>query len=87
MPKLTACVRLLKNVIDPAENVALTPHLVFNVKFYAICYTEDLHAVIAQHTIDHHLYADDTQLSVEPSITSVAASIANIETSVQAVHV
>ena len=52
-----------------------------------ICYTEDLPAVIAQHAIDHHLYVDDTQLSDEPPITSVAASIANIEKCVEAVHI
>ena len=73
--------------MDPAKNVTFTPDLVFNVKFYAISYTEDLPAVIAQHTIDHHLYADDTQLSVEPPITSVVASIANIKKCVEAVHV
>ena len=73
--------------MDPAKIVAFTPHLVFNVQLYAICYTEDLPAVIAQHTIDHHLYADDIQLSVESPITSVVASIANIEKCVEAVHV
>ena len=44
-----------------------------------ICYPKDQPAVIAQHAIDHYLYADDTQLSDEPPITSVAASIANIK--------
>ena len=43
--------------------------------------------MIAQHAIDHHLYADDTQLSNEPPITSVAAAIVNIEKCVEAVHV
>ena len=43
--------------------------------------------MIAQHVIDHHLYADDTQLADGPPITSVAASIANIEKYVEAVHV
>ena len=43
-----------------------------------ICHTEDLPAVIAQYAIDHYLYAD-TQLSDEPPITSVAASIVNID--------
>ena len=52
-----------------------------------ICYTKDLPAVIAQHAIDHHLYADDTQISDEPPFTSVVASIANIEKCVEAAHV
>ena len=52
-----------------------------------ICYAEDLPAVIAQHAIDHHLYADDTQLSDKPPITSVTASIANIKKYIEAVHV
>ena len=43
--------------------------------------------MIAQHATDHHLYANDTQLLDEPPITSVAASIANIEKCVEAVHV
>ena len=52
-----------------------------------ISYTEDLPAVIAQHAFDHHLYANDTQLSDEPPITFVAASIENIEKCIEAVHV
>ena len=52
-----------------------------------ICYMEDLPAVMAQHAIDHHLYADYTQVSDEPPINSVAASIVNIEKYVEAVHV
>ena len=52
-----------------------------------ICYTEDLPAVIAQHAIDHHLYADDTQLSDEPPITSVAILHREHQKCVEAVHV
>ena len=49
-------------------------------------YTEDLPAVIQRFVIDHHLYADDTQSSDEPPITSIAASISNMEHCVDAVH-
>ena len=44
-----------------------------------VVYTEDLPAVIEHHHVDHDLYADDTQLSDHPSISSVAESIANIK--------
>ena len=43
--------------------------------------------MIAQHSIDHYLYVDDTQLSDESPITSATTSIANIEKCVEAVHV
>ena len=33
-----------------------------------VTYTEDLPAAIQRFVIDHHLYADDTQLSDEPVI-------------------
>ena len=36
---------------------------------------------------DHHLYADDTQQSDEPPITSIAASISNMEHCIDVVHV
>ena len=42
-------------------------------------YTEDQLAVIQRFAIDHHLYADDTQLSDKPPITSNAAFISNME--------
>ena len=51
-----------------------------------VTYTEDLPAVIQRIAIDHNLYADDTQLSDELPITSIAASISNIEHCVDAVH-
>ena len=55
-----------------------------SLKFVA--YTEDLPAVIQRFVIDHHLYVDHTQLSDEPPITSIAASISNKEHCVDAVH-
>ena len=54
------------------------------LKFLA--YTADLPAVIQRFVIDHHLYSDDTKLSDEPPITSIAASISNMEHCVDAVH-
>ena len=51
-----------------------------------VVYTEDLPAVIEQHHVDHDLYADETQLSDHPSISSVAESIANIENCVSDVN-
>ena len=51
-----------------------------------VTYTEDLPAVIQRFAIHHHLYADYTQLSDEPPITSIAASISNMEHYVDAVH-
>ena len=51
-----------------------------------VAYTEDLSAVIQRFVIDHHLCADDTQLSHEPLITSIASSISNMEHCVNAVH-
>ena len=49
-------------------------------------YTEDLPALIERHEIKHHLYADDIQLSDDQSITSVAASISNMDHCIDAVH-
>ena len=51
-----------------------------------VAYTEYLPAVIQRFVIDHHLYDDDTQLSDDPPITSIAASISNMEHCVDAVH-
>ena len=51
-----------------------------------VTYAEDLSAVIQRFAIDHHLYADNTQLSDEPPIASIAASISNMEHCVDAVH-
>ena len=51
-----------------------------------ITYTEDLPAVIKKCNIDHHLYADDGQLSDHPSIATVPASIHNMEVCVHEVH-
>ena len=51
-----------------------------------VTYTEDLPALIQRFAIDHHLYIDDTQLSDKPPITSIAASISNMEHCVNAVH-
>ena len=51
-----------------------------------VIYTEDLPAVIQRFVIDHHLYADDTQLSDESPITSITASILNMEHCVDAVN-
>ena len=50
-------------------------------------YTEHLPAVKQRFTIDHHLYADDTQLSDEPPITFIAASISNIKHCFDAVRI
>ena len=49
-------------------------------------YAEDLPAVIERYTIKHHFYAYDTQLSDDPPITSVAASISNIGHCIESVH-
>ena len=51
-----------------------------------VTYMEDLPAVVQRFAIDHHLYADDTQLSDEPPMTSIVASILNMEHCVDAVH-
>ena len=51
-----------------------------------VAHTEDLPAVIQRFVMDHHLYADDTQLSDEPPITSIAAFISNMEHCADAVH-
>ena len=51
-----------------------------------ITYTEDTPADIEKHNIDHHLYADDGQLSDHPSIATVPASIRNLEVCVHKVH-
>ena len=47
---------------------------------------EDLPAVIERYAIEHHLYADDTRLSDDLPITSVAASISNMEHCIDAVY-
>ena len=47
-------------------------------------YKEDLPAIIQRFVIDHP--ADNTQLSDEPPITSIVASISNMEHCVDAVH-
>ena len=44
-----------------------------------VIYTEDLPAVIQRLAIEHHPYADETQLSDELPITSIVASISNME--------
>ena len=44
-----------------------------------VTYTENPSAVIQCFAIEHHLYANDTLLSNELPITSIAASISNIE--------
>ena len=49
-------------------------------------YTEDLPAVTQCFAIDDHLYADNTQLSDEPPITFIVASISNMEHCVDTVH-
>ena len=51
-----------------------------------VTYTEDLPAIIQCFAINHHLYADDTQLSDELSITSIAASISIMVHCVDAVQ-
>ena len=51
-----------------------------------VAHTEDLPAVIQRFVIDHHLYADDTHLSDEPPITSIAASISNMKRCIDAIH-
>ena len=51
-----------------------------------VTYTEDLPAVKQRFAIDHHLHADDTRLSDKPQVTSVVASISNMEHCVDAVH-
>ena len=51
-----------------------------------IMYAEELPAVNEKRNIDHHLYADDGQLSDHPSITTVPASIHNLEVCVHEVH-
>ena len=51
-----------------------------------IVYTEDLPAVVGQYEIEHHLYADDTQLSDDTPVTCVTTSIRNMENCVGAVH-
>ena len=51
-----------------------------------VTYTEDLPAEIQRFAIDHYLYADDTQLSDEPPITSITASMLNMEHCVDAVQ-
>ena len=51
-----------------------------------VTYTEDLPVVIQRIAIDYHLYAGITQLFDEPPITSIAASISNIQHCVVAVH-
>ena len=44
-----------------------------------IAYTEDLPPVIEKHELDHHLYADDTQIADYLQLTQAAAAITNIE--------
>ena len=51
-----------------------------------VIYTEDLPVMIEGYTIKHHLYADDTTLLDDPPITSVAASISNMEHCIDAVY-
>ena len=51
-----------------------------------IVYTEDLPPVVGQYEIEHHLYADDTQLSDDTPVTSVTTSIRNMESCVRAVQ-
>ena len=51
-----------------------------------ITYTEDFPTVIEKRNIDHHLYADNGQLSDHPSIATVLASIYNLEVCVYEVH-
>ena len=50
-------------------------------------YTEDLPSVIEKHELDHHLYADDTQIVDHLQLTQAAAVITNIERCVESVHV
>ena len=51
-----------------------------------LVYTEDRPAVIERYAIELHLYADNTQLSDDPPITSFTASISNMEHCIDAVH-
>ena len=51
-----------------------------------VVYAEDLPAEIERYAIEHHLYADDTHLSDDPPITSITASISNMEQCIDAVH-
>ena len=52
-----------------------------------VAYTEDLPSVIEKHDLDHHLYADDTQIADHLQPTQAAAGITNIERCVESVHV
>ena len=52
-----------------------------------IAYTEDLPSVIEKHELDHHLYADDTQIADHLQLTQAAAAITNIERCVKSIHV
>ena len=51
-----------------------------------IMYTDDLSAAIEMRNIDHHLYADDGQLSDHPSIATEPVSIHNMEVCLHDVH-
>ena len=55
-----------------------------SLKFVA--YTENLASVIEKHELDHHLYADDTQIADHLQLTQDAAAITNIERCVKSVH-
>ena len=44
-----------------------------------IAYTEDLPSVIEKHELDHHLYADNTQIADHLQLTQAAAANTNIE--------
>ena len=45
-----------------------------------VAYTEDLLSVIEKHEVDHHLYADDTQIADHLQLTQAAAAITNNRT-------
>ena len=43
-----------------------------------VAYTEDLPSVIKKHALDHHLYADDTEIADHLQLTQAAAAITNV---------
>ena len=74
------------SVVQSQTDCSVPPGSVLGpLKFVA--YAEDLPSVIKKHELDHHLYADDTQITDHLQLKQAAAAITNIERCGESVRV